>query len=77
MILEWIHYILGNPVQNYNIKDTYVYKYDPWSRILAAEVFAIHSTENGLKVYSLFQLLFRSDIILLVRHKMDWKLIHQ
>ena len=39
-ILEQIHQVLGNLVQTYNIKDTYVDDYSPWSGILAAATFA-------------------------------------
>ena len=43
-ILERIHHILGNLVQNYNIKNTYVDWDDPGSSILASAAFAIRST---------------------------------
>ena len=36
-VLEWIHQVLVNLVQTYNINQTYVEKDDPWSGILAAE----------------------------------------
>ena len=51
-ILEWIHRVIGNLVQNYNITQTYVYKYDPWLGILAEAEFSIISTTNSLKGYS-------------------------
>ena len=76
-MLERIHQVLGNLVQTYNIKGTYVDKYDPWSGTLATAAFEIRSTENRLKCYSLGQLLFGHDMILLIKHKVDWKLIRQ
>ena len=49
-ILERIHGVLGNVVQTYNIKDTYIYEYNLWSAILAVTVFKMISTANMLKV---------------------------
>ena len=31
--LERIHLVMGNIMRTYNIKDTYIEKYDPWSGI--------------------------------------------
>ena len=76
-ILEWIHQVLGNLVSTCNITQTYVDKDDPCSFILAASSFAICSTTNRLKGYSPGRLLFGSDMILLINHKVDWGLIRQ
>ena len=56
---------------------TYVDKNDQWTGILAAAVFAIHSTTNRQKGYSPGQLLFGHDMIILIKHTMDWELICQ
>ena len=64
-------------MRNFNITKTYVDKDDPWSGILAAESFSVCSTANSLKVYILGQLLFGRDMIILIKHKVDWELIHQ
>ena len=77
VILEWIHQVLGNLVRNFNITQTYVDKYDPWWGILAAAEFATFSTTNRLKSYSPGQLVFGRDIILLIKHRVDWELIRQ
>ena len=61
----------------FNIKETYVYKDDPWESILAAAAFVIFLTTNGLKGYIPGQLVFDCDIILPIKHKMDWELIRQ
>ena len=60
-----------------NITETYVDKDDPWLVILAAAELSIHSAKNRLKVYSPDQLLFFRDIILPIKHKVDWELIRQ
>ena len=59
-------------MQTCNIKQTYVDEDDLWLGILAAELLEIRSTSNRLKVYSLGQLLFGDDMILLIKHKVDW-----
>ena len=69
--------VLGNLVQTFNIKETYVDEDDPWSGILSAESFVIHKTTNRLKGYSIGQLLFGRDMILPIKHKVDWELIRQ
>ena len=61
----------------FNITETYVDKYNPWLVILAAAAFLINSTTNGLKSYSTVQLVFGIDMIIPIKHNMDWELIHQ
>ena len=74
-ILEWIHQVVRNLVQTFNITQTYVYEDDPWLVILDAESFTIPPTTNRLKVYSLSQLLFCRDLILLIKNRVGWELI--
>ena len=69
--------VLVNILRNFNIAETYVDKDDPRSVNLAAAAFTIISTTNKLKGYSSEKLLFGSDIILLIKHKVDWELICQ
>ena len=45
--------------------------------ILSGTAFAILSTTNGLKGYSPGQLVFGCDMILPIKHKVDWELICQ
>ena len=75
-ILEWIHQVLGNLVWTFNISKTYVDEDDPWLVILAAAAFGICSTENGLKGYSPVKLSFGRDMILPIKHKVGWELMH-
>ena len=74
-ILEWIHKVLGNLVQNFNINQTYADNNDPWSGILAAASFSVLSTTNSLKGYRLVQLIFFRDMIISIKHTVDWELI--
>ena len=59
-------------MQTYNIKDNYIDKDEPCLVMLAAIEFEFISTENRLKGYSPGQLLFVSDVILPIKHKLDW-----
>ena len=77
-ILESIHQVLGNLVRNCNISSqTNVEKNDPLGGILAAAAFVIFLTTNRQKGYSPEQLIFGHDMILPIKHMMDWKLIRQ
>ena len=71
-ILKRIHQVIGNLVRTYNIKETYVDKDDPWLGILAASEFASFSTENSLKGYNPGQFVFGYDMILPIKHTVDW-----
>ena len=71
-ILEQIHQVLGNLVRALNVQQTYVGKNDPWMGILAAAAFIICSTTSIQKGYSRGQLIFGRDMILPIKHRMDW-----
>ena len=45
--------------------------------ILGAAVITIIPTEILLKVYSLVQLIFDHDMIVLIKHTVNWELIRQ
>ena len=64
-------------MRTYNIIETYVEKYDPWSGISAAEDFSICSTANMLKGFSTGKFLFGHNMILPIKHKVDWELIRR
>ena len=65
-------------MQNFNIStQTYVDKNDPWLGILATAEFSIISTTNRQKLYSPGKLIFGRDMILPIKHMVDWELIHQ
>ena len=67
VILERIHQVLGSLVRTCNITRTYVDKDDPWPLILAAAEFSVISTTN-----SPGQLVFGHDVIMPIKHKLDW-----
>ena len=74
-VLERIHQVLGKLVRTFNIYQTQVDKNDPWTGILSATAFAICSTTNHKIVNSLGQLVFGRDMIIPIKHKVDWELI--
>ena len=60
----------------FNISQTYFDKDDSWAGILAASAFTILS-KNRLKGYSPGQFVFGCDIIIHIKHDLDWELIRQ
>ena len=60
-----------------NINQYYVDEDEPWSGILAASVFLILSTKNRMKGYIPGQLICFHDMILPIKHTVDWELIRQ
>ena len=76
--LERIHQVLVNLVRTFKIyTQTYVDKDDPWTGILVAAAFAICSTTNKKFFYSPGKLIFGRDMILQIKHRVDWELICQ
>ena len=76
-ISEHIHQVLGNIVRNFNVQQTYLDKNDLWADILDASEFANGSTTSRQKGYSPGQLIFGRDMILPIKHMVDWELIRQ
>ena len=68
---------MRNLVRIFNISKSYVDKDDPWTGILDAAEFVILKTTNRLKVYSPEKLLFGHEMIIPIKHKVDWELIYQ
>ena len=71
IVLEQLNQFIGKLIRTYNINKTYVEKDDRILVILTAAAFTVLLTENGLNYYSTGQLLFGSDIILLIKHTVD------
>ena len=64
-------------MRTFNISEIYVDNDDPQTGILAATSFTIRPTTSRFKGYSMVQLVFGRDIILPIKHKVDWQLIRQ
>ena len=77
-VLGWIRQVLRNLLRTFSIStQTHVDKNDPWTGILASSEFAIHSTSNREKGYSLGHLIFGRNMIISIKHTADWQLIRQ
>ena len=59
-------------MRTFNVQQTYVDENDPWTGILAAAAFAIRSTTSRKKGYIPGQLIFGRDMILPIKHRVDW-----
>ena len=59
-------------MRTFNIIETYVDKDDSWSGILASASFAISSTKNKLKAYSLGNFIFGRDMIIPIKYEVGW-----
>ena len=71
-ILEQIRQVLGNIVRTSKITQNYVDNYDPRTGILAAAEFSIISITSKMKGYSPYQLVSGRDMILPIKHKVNW-----
>ena len=78
-VLERIHQVLGNLVRTFNIYiQTYFDEDEPWTGIYYTSAFENFSTTNRQKGYIPVQLIFVRDMILPIKHTVDWELIrHQ
>ena len=70
--LERIHQVLGNLVRTCNITQSYIDEDYPCYGILVAAAFAILSTTNSMKGYSLGKFIFVRDKILPIKYTVDW-----
>ena len=74
-ILERIHQFKVNLVHTFDLKIYYLDKDDPWPSILAATVFAVHSTYHTMLQASPVQLVFGRDMISNTPFIVDWDTI--
>jgi len=72
-IVERVHQMLGNIVRTFSVED--LDAEDPWSGILAAARFAIHSTYHTTLQATPMQLVFGCDALLNIRHEANWNFI--
>ena len=64
-------------MRTYNITQTCIDKYKPWSVILSVAAVEIQSITNRLEYYSPCQLIFGRDMILPIKLTVDWLFIRQ
>ena len=76
-IIERVHQVIANMIHTFELEDNYLDKDDPWSGILSATAFAIHSTYHTTLNATLGQLVFGRDMIFNIKHIADWEAIRQ
>ena len=69
-IIEQIHQIIVNIIRTFDVSN--IVNNNPWSGILAATIFTIHTTYHTTLQTSPMQLVFYRDAILNVNHVSDW-----
>ena len=69
VIIERIHQTIGNIILTFDVSN--IVNNDPWSGILAATMFAVHTTYHTTLQASLMQLVFGRDAILNMKHVAD------
>ena len=72
-VLENIHQVLGNLVRNFIIStQTYIDEDDLWTGILSSPAFVVILKINRQKGYIPGRLIFGRDMILPVKHRVNW-----
>ena len=59
----------------FKVQDMVLDDENPWDRILASTMFALHAMVHTMMEYTLAQLVFGRDPIKNTRHKANWQLM--
>ena len=73
--IKRVHQTIGNIIRTFDVSN--IINNDPWSGILAATMFAVHTTYHTTLQASPMQLVFGRDAILNIKHVSDWEHIWQ
>jgi len=76
-IVECVHQTISNILRTFKIHDTTVDDEGPWSRLLAATMFAIRSTVHTITQHTPMQLVFGHDAFLNIAHDANWRYIKE
>ena len=74
-IIEQIHQTIWDIIHTFDVSN--IANINPWSGILAANIFAVRATYHTTLQESLMQLVFGRDAILNSKHVADWEHIRQ
>jgi hypothetical protein len=74
-IVEWVHQVIGNIIQTFELENNYLDGNDPWKGILSATAFAVRSTFHTTLKNTPGQLVFGHDLILNVKHEANWEYV--
>jgi hypothetical protein len=76
-MIERIHPTVGNMIRTFEIENQEIDEKDPWSRILSAVAWAVHSIYHTTLQSTQGQLVFGRDMIWNTTHIADWQYIKQ
>ena len=76
-MIERVHQVLGNLIRTCDINNSKIDLDDPWSGILAAAMFAVHTTYHTTTQTTPSPLVFGRDAILNTKFEANWQLIKQ
>ena len=71
------HQKIGYIIRIFKVQDMVLDDENPWDGILASTMFALRATVHTTKQRTPAQFVFRGDIILNTRHKVNWQLIRK
>ena len=74
-IIEQIHQTIGNIIHTFDVSN--IVNSDPWSGILAANMFDVRTTYHTTLQASPMKLVFGRDAIFNIKHIADWEHIRQ
>ena len=74
-ILERIHQVFANLCRTYELEECEMDRSDPWSGIISAVAWAIHSTYHTTLKATPGQLVLGKDMVLNITHNADWAAI--
>ena len=75
-IIERVHQVLNDALRTFELEERELDGKDPWTPFLQAACFAIRSTFHTTLGATPAQLVYGRDMILPVKFKADWALIH-
>jgi hypothetical protein len=75
-IIERVHQVLNDALRTFELEERELDQYDPWTPFLQAACFVIRSTYHTTLGATPTQLVFGRDMILPVKFKADWAMIH-
>ena len=71
-IIERIHQVINDMLRTFELEEQQLDPQEPWSRILSAVAFAVHSTYHTTLEATPAQLIFGRDMLLPVQFQADW-----
>jgi len=71
-IIERIHQVINDMLRTFELEEQQLDPQEPWSQILSAVAFSVHSTYHTTLEATPAQLIFGRDMLLPVQFQADW-----